>query len=294
MTGKIVKGIAGFYYVKVVGSAIYECRAKGIFRKEGIKPLVGDDVEIELTHEKDMEANIVHILPRKNELRRPQISNADQVLLIFALEDPKPGAGVLDRFLIQMERQDLPVIICFNKNDLADAAAADEWTGIYKDAGYETFAFSVKNGIGMDAVKKALDRKTTVIAGPSGVGKSSFINYLVPSAEMETGQTSRKLGKGKNTTRHSELFEAWDETYICDTPGFTSFEPEEMEKEDLRFLFPEFLPYEGKCRFDGCVHVDEPGCSLKEAVAEGKVRKQRYASYVQIYGELKEAEKHRY
>ena len=185
MTGKIVKGIAGFYYVKVVGSAIYECRAKGIFRKEGIKPLVGDDVEIELTHEKDMEANIVHILPRKNELRRPQIANADQVLLIFALEDPKPGAGVLDRFLIQMERQDLPVIICFNKNDLADAAAADEWTGIYKDAGYETFAFSVKNGIGMDAVKKALDRKTTVIAGPSGVGKSSFINYLVPSAERE-------------------------------------------------------------------------------------------------------------
>ena len=294
MTGKIVKGIAGFYYVKVAESVIYVCKAKGLFRKEGIKPLPGDDVEIEVTHEQDMEANIIRILPRRNELIRPAAANVDQALLIFALEDPKPNEAILDRFLIRMEQMELPAVVCFNKTDLADPSLEEKWVAIYRDAGYDTFSCSAKYREGLDTIMDVLRGKTTVIAGPSGVGKSSLINIIAPDAEMETGITSKKLGRGKHTTRHSELFEVCENTYIFDTPGFTSFETAQVEKEDLRMYFPEFTAYEGKCRFNGCVHVNEPGCAVKDAVENGRIHKERYESYCQIFEELKEAEKHKY
>lgn len=293
MTGKIIKGIAGFYYVKV-GSAVYECRAKGIFRKEGIKPLAGDDVEIEITHEKDMEGNIIHILPRRNELVRPAAANVDQALLVLSLDDPKPNEGVLDRFLIRMEQQDLRSVICFNKTDLSEDEEIRRWETIYRKAGYETHACSVKTGEGLDAIRASIAGKTTVIAGPSGVGKSSMINLLAPDAQMQTGETSKKLGRGKHTTRHCELFAAGENTFIFDTPGFTSLELPEIEKEDLQALYPEFTPYEGRCRFIGCAHINEPDCAVKQALEDGEIRRERYDSYVQIYEELKEAEKHKY
>ena len=294
MTGKIIKGIAGFYYVEVIGSGIYECKAKGIFRKEGIKPCVGDEVDIEITHAEDMEANIIRIHKRRSQLYRPLVANVDQALLVFALADPKPNPGVLDRFLIQMERQELPVIICFNKCDLVSEAEAQHWMDIYAAAGYRTMAISVAAEKGTEDVRALLKDKTTVLAGPSGAGKSSLTNALSRENVMETGAISKKLKRGKQTTRHAELFMIEDGTFICDTPGFTSFVQEEIAKEDLRYYFPEFREFENKCRFDGCVHVDEPDCALKEAVKEGRIFKERYESYTQLFRELKEAEKHRY
>ena len=294
MTGKIIKGIAGFYYVRVAESAVYSCKAKGIFRKAGIKPLVGDDAEIEITHEADKEGNIIRILPRRNELFRPAAANIDQALLVFALEDPKPNEGVLDRFLLQLERQKIPSILCFNKQDLDSDGDAAYWEEIYRPAGYPVVVCSVKTGEGIETVRELLAGKTTAVAGPSGVGKSSLINLLAPDANMETGQTSKKLGRGKHTTRHSELFGAGDNTYILDTPGFTSFENAGIEKEDLETLFPEFLTHREQCRFVGCAHVNEPDCAVKEAVEKGQIHPERYRSYVQLYEELKEAEKRRY
>lgn len=294
MTGKIIKGIAGFYYVNVAGSGIYECRAKGIFRKEGVKPLVGDDVEIEVTHEQDMEASVVHILPRRNSITRPAAANIDQAILIFALDDPKPSAGVIDRFLIRLLDQGLDPVICFNKNDLSDEEEARKWLTIYADAGYRTLACSAAAGEGLDEIRELLKGRTSIFAGPSGVGKSSLINIFAPEAQMETGITSKKLGRGKHTTRHTELFMAGENTFIMDTPGFTSFEAEYMNKEELKSFYPEFYPYEGSCRFAGCVHINEPDCPVKDAVNAGKIHKERYGSYIQLFEELKEAEKHRY
>ena len=294
MTGKIIKGIAGFYYVNVAGSGIYECRAKGIFRKEGVKPLVGDDVEIEVTHEQDMEASVVHILPRSNSISRPAAANIDQAVLIFALEDPRPSAGVIDRFLIRMLDQHLDPVICFNKKDLASAEEIRKWVRIYTDAGYRTITCSAVTGEGLEEAGEILRGKTSILAGPSGVGKSSLINIFAPEAQMETGITSKKLGRGKHTTRHTELFMAGENTFIMDTPGFTSFEAAEMEKEELKSYYPEFYPFEGSCRFAGCVHVNEPGCPVKEAVSEGRIHEERYRSYLQLFEEIKEAEKRRY
>ncbi len=294
MTGKIVKGIAGFYYVDVAGSGIYECKAKGIFRLENISPLVGDMVEIEITDEKDREASIREILPRKNQLYRPAVANVDQALIFFALANPKPNLLVLDRFLIQMEKQELPVILCFNKKDLADDEEAARLVRVYADAGYRTEAVSTREEQDVALIRSLIRGKTTVLAGPSGVGKSSIVNALHGREIMATGEISKKLKKGKHTTRHSELFLLEEETYLCDTPGFTSFLSEEMAKEDLRFYYPELSAYEGKCRFDGCVHVDEPDCAVKNALEKGLLHGERYDSYVQLYKELKEAERRKY
>jgi len=294
MTGRIIKGIAGFYYVAVEGSGIYECKAKGLFRLLGIKPLVGDIVDIEITHEADREANIVKIHDRTNELYRPAAANIDQMILVTALAEPDPNLRVTDRFLIQMKRQGIKVVLIFNKLDLADAKEAEEFRKIYTDAGYDTLLVSARDPACIEAVKERLSGKTSAFTGPSGVGKSTIVNAIAPDACMATGEISRKLHKGRHTTRHTELFVVSEGTYICDTPGFTSFIPEDMEKEDLRFCFDEFLPYEGKCRFNGCVHENEPECAVKEAVEEGELSRVRYESYLSFLRELKEREKNRY
>ena len=288
MIGKIMKGIAGFYYVGVVESGVYECKAKGIFRKDKIKPLVGDDVEIEVLNEEEKLGNIVKILPRRSELIRPAVVNIDQALVIFAAREPKPNLSLLDRFLVIMEKQDIPVIICFNKQDLCDEEEVGRLKEIYEACGYPVVLASAKQGEGIEEIKSLLRGKTTTVAGPSGVGKSSLTNLLQNEVQMETGEISKKLGRGRHTTRHSQIIQIEKDTWLYDTPGFTSFYVEEIEKEELRFYFREFSKYEGTCRFQGCTHTHEPGCMVKNALEEGKISKERYENYLELYGELKE------
>lgn len=288
MQGKIIKGIAGFYYVHVVESGIYECKAKGVFRKEKIKPLVGDVVEIDILDDTQKKGNIVEILERKNELIRPAVANIDQALVVFAVTKPKPHFNLLDRFLIMMESKGIPVILCFNKKDIATEPEIQELKEIYASCGYQIVFTSALEEENVDEVKKLLEGKTTAIAGPSGVGKSSLINILQPEAQMETGSISEKIERGKHTTRHSELIWIEDETYIMDTPGFSSLYTNEFEKEELKYYFTEFEPYEGTCRFQGCDHVHEPGCAVKQALEEGKIHQVRYNNYLEMYQELKD------
>ena len=288
MRGKIIKGIAGFYYVDVVESGVYECKAKGIFRKEKIKPLVGDDVEIEILDEEEKSGNITEILPRKNELIRPASANVDQALVVFAVAKPSPHFHLLDRFLVMMEIQEIPAVLCFNKEDIGKEEEIDKLREVYESCGYPCLFISVKEKSNIDQVMELLRGKTTVIAGPSGVGKSSLINLLQPEAKMETGAVSRKIARGRHTTRHAELFPIDEDSYIMDTPGFSSLYLPEMEKEDLKYYFPEFRDYEGQCRFQGCDHIHEPDCAVKEAVEQGKIHPVRYVDYQDIYQELKD------
>ena len=288
MIGKIMKGIAGFYYVGVAESGVYECKAKGIFRKDKIKPLVGDDVEIEVLNEEEKLGNIVKILPRRSELIRPAVANIDQALVIFAAREPKPNLSLLDRFLVIMEKQDVPVIICFNKQDLCDEEEVGRLKEIYEACGYPVVLASAKQGEGIEEIKSRLRGKTTTVEGPSGVGKSSLTNLIQNEVQMETGEISKKLGRGRHTTRHSQIIQIEEDTWLYDTPGFTSFYVEEIEKEELRFYFREFSKYEGTCRFQGCTHTHEPGCMVKNALEEGKISKERYENYLELYGELKE------
>lgn len=287
MQGKIVKGIAGFYYVHVAESGIYECKAKGIFRSQGMKPLVGDNVELTILDEAEKTGNIEKILPRKNELIRPAVANVDQALVIFAAAKPKPNFNLLDRFLISMSFQKVPVIICFNKQDMVSEEELRMLRDTYESAGYELHFTSALQQCGVEELRQILQGKTTTVAGPSGVGKSSLINILQPEAEMETGAISEKIERGKHTTRHSELFALDEESYIFDTPGFSSVFLPDLEKEELKEYFPEFAEYEPYCRFQGCVHIHEPGCSVKEALEEKKISPIRYENYKLLYEELK-------
>lgn len=292
MQGKIIKGIAGFYYVHTPAGLI-ECKAKGIFRNKQIKPLVGDMVEIELTDEEKKLGNIIDIFPRKNVLIRPASANVDQALVIFAIVKPSPNYNLLDRFLIMMEKQNLPCIICFNKKDIASEEEKEELIKAYGNCGYEVMFVSGKEDQGIDEIRMHLKGKTTVVAGPSGVGKSTIINALCPQANMETGEISRKIERGKHTTRHAELFALTQEnTYICDTPGFTSLSLGEMEKEELQSYYPEFAEYEAECKFGGCAHISEPVCGVKAALQDGKISKVRYENYVVLYNELKDRKKY--
>lgn len=294
MQGKIVKGIAGFYYVRVVESGIYECKAKGIFRKEKCKPLVGDVVEIEILDEAEKTGNIVKILPRKNVLIRPAAANVDQAMVIFSMESPKPNFSLLDRFLIMMERQGIPTVICFNKKELASEEELRFLASTYAGGRYQVLFVSAKEEAGIESLAAQLAGKTTIVAGPSGVGKSSLTNLLQSDVHMETGEISRKLKRGKHTTRHSQLITIDENTYLMDTPGFSSLNIENMDKKELKRYFPEFYPYEGQCKFQGCVHIHEPQCAVIQARDEKKISDLRYQSYAELFEELKEKEKRRY
>ena len=288
MQGKIVKGIAGFYYVHVVESGLYECKAKGVFRKEKIKPLVGDIVEIDILDEEEKKGNIVEILERKNELIRPAVANIDQALVVFAVTKPKPHFNLLDRFLIMMESKEIPVILCFNKKDIATEPEIQELRDIYETCDYQMIFTSALQEENVNELKELLRGKTTAIAGPSGVGKSSLINIFQPDANMETGSISEKIERGKHTTRHSELIWIEDDTYIMDTPGFSSLYTNEFEKKELKYYFREFEEYEGQCKFLGCDHIHEPNCAVKQALEEGKIHPVRYKNYIEMYNELKD------
>ena len=292
MQGKIIKGISGFYYVHVVESGIYECKAKGIFRQQKMKPLVGDDVEIDIISEEKKTGNVAAILSRKNALIRPAVANVDQALLIFAAASPNPNFNLLDRFLVMMGRQDVPVILCFNKCDLITEEQKQEIAAIYEASGCKILFVSAKKELGLKELQEILAGKTTTVAGPSGVGKSSLINLLAPEACMETGEISKKIERGRHTTRHAELIQLKEDGYIMDTPGFSSLYLPEMEKEELQDCYPEFAAFEPYCRFQGCSHISEPDCGVKEALSKGKIHPVRYENYCQLYGELKDRKKY--
>ncbi|MBQ0043173.1 MAG: ribosome small subunit-dependent GTPase A [Lachnospiraceae bacterium] len=286
MEGRIVKGIAGFYYVKAMDGNLYECKARGIFRKDQTKPMVGDYVDIEIVSMEDRTGNVCRLGDRKNELLRPAVSNVDQALVIFAVKSPDPNYNLLDRFLIMTNSREVPVVICLNKADLISDQDRQEIAAIYKDSGCDFLFTSTKTGEGMALLKEKLYAKTTTVAGPSGVGKSSIVNSLLGDSYMETGILSEKIERGKNTTRHAELVSIAEETYIMDTPGFTSLELRGIEREQLRLYYPELAECEGMCRFDGCSHTHEPDCLVKKYVSEGKIHPLRYENYCQLYGEL--------
>lgn len=294
MTGKIIKGIAGFYYVQVADSGVYECKAKGAFRKDKIKPLVGDDVEIDIISEEEKTGNVISILPRKSELIRPAVANVDQALLIFATKSPEPNLNLLDRFLCMMEEQELPIVICFNKEDLADEGFEELMRKTYETAGYKLIFTSARNNQGINEIREILKGKTSTVAGPSGVGKSSIVNLLTEGHSMETGEVSEKIGRGKHTTRHSELLYLGEDTYIMDTPGFSSLFVPKVEPVDLYTLFPEFIEPAENCRFTGCAHHKEPDCGVKTAVESGEIAASRYENYLQIYSEMVEQQNNRY
>ena len=287
MQGKIIKGIAGFYYVHVVHSGIYECKAKGVFRNKKIKPLVGDNVEIEILDEENKIGNIINIYDRENELIRPAVSNMSQALVVFAIANPMPNLNLLDRFLVMMERNGIDTIICFNKIDLVDEEEILKLRDIYVKAGYHVMFTSTKENMGIEEVLRVIDGKTTAFAGPSGVGKSSLLNALIPEANSQTGEISEKIKRGKHTTRHTEIFNVSDDTYLMDTPGFSSLYVNDFEKEELKNYFREFIEYNNGCRFTGCVHVNEPDCLVKEAVENGGINRSRYDNYILMYEEIK-------
>ena len=288
MQGKIIKGIAGFYYIYAEDHEIYECKAKGIFRKDNQKPLVGDNVEIEVLDIQEKEGSVTAILPRRNSLIRPAVANVDQAFVIFAMENPKPNFMLLDRFLIMMEKQDIPAVVCFNKKDLADSSELEFLYETYTGCGYQVILSSTFLGDGLDEIRQVLKGKTTVVAGPSGVGKSSITNALQENVKMETGEISKKLKRGKHTTRHSQVIPVGEDTYLMDTPGFSSLYLTDMEEQELKDYFPEFRKYEGQCRFQGCRHIHEPECAVKEALENHKISSLRYEDYLGLYEELKE------
>ena len=292
MKGKIVKGISGFYYVHVAETGIYECKAKGIFRNQKIKPLVGDDVEIVVLDEEKRIGNVEKILPRTRELIRPAVANIDMALVIFAAAKPDPNFNLLDRFLCMMEYQKVPVTICFNKCDLVTEEQREALRKVYELAGYELLFTSAKTQENVEKLKSVLQGKMTAVAGPSGVGKSSLINDLQDAVQMQTGGISDKIERGKHTTRHSQIIPIAETTYIMDTPGFSSMDLPGFSKEDLWTCYPEFVRFEPGCRFIGCSHIGEPDCGVKTALAEGKISQVRYDNYVQLYQEMKNMRKY--
>lgn len=284
MEGRIIKAIAGFYYVHN-GREVYECKARGVFRNKGIKPLVGDIAEIEVLDGENRKGNLVEIKERTSFLIRPAVANPDQVLIVFAGAKPSPNLNLLDKFLTMMEIKNITAAIAISKSDLAEEDRLKEIAAIYSDY-YKVIKISVKEEKGLDELKEYLSGKFTVLAGPSGVGKSTLTNYLSPDANMETGEISRKIERGKQTTRHTELFYIGDGGYICDTPGFGSLELFDVDKRELRDYFREFAEYTENCKFSGCIHIGEKECGVKQALAEGKISESRYKNYQLIYEEL--------
>lgn len=299
MQGRILKGVGGFYYVHAEDGEIYACRAKGIFRKEGVKPLPGDIVSLEVTHEKDREGSLISIAERKNVLIRPAAANIDKVLVVFSVTEPEPNLNLLDRFLIYMGAQGLTSSIFFNKEDIDAKAEGKRLKDIYESAGYRVLLGSVKEEDVKTEIEELLYGSTTILAGPSGVGKSSLINLLHGRMLSETGELSERIKRGKQTTRHTEIFSIGEGSYILDTPGFTSLSLTELhidglKSEDIKYYYDEFATYFPKCRYNTCSHIHEPEelCAVKQALSRGELHRERYENYVQIYEEMRAAERH--
>lgn len=282
--GIILKGIGGFYYVKSQDS-IYECRARGKFRKDKIIPLVGDRVKITV----DTVTNqgvVEEIMDRDTELIRPPVANVNQAIIVFAIQHPEPNLTLLDRFLVLAESQGLDIIICFNKMDLHKDTKSHPLKDLYQRAGYKVIGTSTKLKQGLEHA--ILKEKITVFAGPSGVGKSSLLNAVQPNLALQTGEISQKNERGKHTTRHVELLELDFGGWVLDTPGFSSLNLDFIDAEELHCLFLDFQPFIGECRFNGCIHLNEPECAVKQALLDGEIPESRYRSYIQLLEEIKQ------
>lgn len=287
MKGKIIKGIGGFYYVKT-SDGLIECKARGKFRYKDMKPMVGDDVEIEVSNGKGV---IEEIFERKSELIRPTVANVTQAFVVFAVKNPDINFDLLNRFLILCEHNNIEAIVCLNKVDLVSEEEREAIKQKIVDIGYEVLYINAKKGIGVEKLREKLANNETVLCGPSGAGKSTLINTLTEKYHMETGEVSEKIGRGKHTTRHSELIDVTD-GYIVDTPGFSTLEVNFIEKEELRYSFPEFEEYNNLCKFRGCLHYKEPNCAVKNAVEEGKINKYRYEFYIRTLEEKMDGRKY--
>lgn len=283
--GIIIKGIGGFYYVEAADGIIYECKARGVFRKEKITPLAGDKVEISV--DENNKNSIDKIYERRNMFKRPPIANVDKLVIVSSVCDPRPNLLIIDRLSAVAVYKNVEPIIVFTKNDLQ---SADEYIEIYKNAGFKTFAVSNETGEGIGEVKAVIENGVCVFTGNSGVGKSSLINRMYPDFALETGEISKKLGRGRHTTRHVELLKI-NNGYIADTPGFSSldFETNDLiKKDELAFCFPDFSDFIDSCKFSTCAHVNDKGCRLIEAVNSGDVMRSRHESYVTMYNEVKD------
>lgn len=283
--GIIIKGISGFYYVEAADGIIYECKARGVFRKEKITPLAGDKVEISV--DENNKNSIDKIYERRNMFKRPPIANVDKLVIVSSVCDPRPNLLIIDRLSAVAVYKNVEPIIVFTKNDLQ---SADEYIEIYKNAGFKTFAVSNETGEGIGEIKAVIENGVCVFTGNSGVGKSSLINRMYPDFALETGEISKKLGRGRHTTRHVELLKI-NNGYIADTPGFSSldFETNDLiKKDELAFCFPDFSDYIDSCKFSTCAHVNDKGCRLIEAVNNGDVMRSRHESYVTMYNEVKD------
>ena len=282
--GRIIKALSGFYYVQTENGVV-ECRARGRFRKEGTSPLVGDRVSIAREQGRGM---VDAILPRRNALIRPAVANVDVLVVLASCAIPQTEPFLIDRILTIAVRQDVPCLVCVNKDDLAPAAPLAD---IYRKAGIPTLVTSAATGEGIEALRAQIAGKFAVFTGNSGVGKSSVLNALAPELALPVGEVSQKLGRGRHTTRHIELFSLPDGTYIADTPGFSSFDTDRMDaipKEELAQTFVECLPYLGQCQFPDCAHRKEPGCAIRAAVEQGAIGKSRYESYLRLYDIVKD------
>ena len=287
--GIIFKGIGGFYYVKF-NDAIYECKARGKFKNQKVTPLVGDYVHISIQDEEKKLGMIEEILERKTELLRPTVANVNQAIIVFSIKNPLPNIILLDKMLVLAEPSALNIVICFNKADLDVDFDYEKYEAIYSRIGYPVLKTCAIEGEGIDELSYYLKDKITVFSGPSGVGKSSLLNAVHEGFTLQTGEISEKIKRGKHTTRHSELLELKNGGIVVDTPGFTSLSMHEIEAEDLKEYFPEFRMMDDQCKFDNCMHINEPDCIVKAAVEDNRISKDRYEAYLYI---LKEISEHR-
>ncbi len=283
--GIIIKGIGGFYYIRT-DNGIYECRARGKFKNQNLTPLVGDKVMMSVVDSDEMKGVVEEILPRSTELIRPSVSNVDQAIIVFSIKNPMPNMMLLDKMIVLAENSGLQIIICFNKSDLDTQFDYDLISENYRAAGYTTLKTCALTGEGVETLNEMLAGRISVFSGPSGVGKSSLLNAVESDFTLKTGVISEKIKRGKHTTRHSELLELQNGGWVVDTPGFTSLSTAEIEPEELNGLFPDFKAFADQCRFDNCLHLNEPGCGVKEAVDKNVLAKQRYDSYVYLYNEI--------
>lgn len=287
INGKIIKGIGGFYYVDTE-NGLYECRARGIFRKNKITPLVGDRVSINVVDEENKKGVVEEIEERDTELVRPPIANVDKALIVFAIKNPSPNLSLLDRFIVLAEKENLEIVIVFTKVDLdTDGELLDELKDIYEASGYKVIPVSNKLKLNIDKIKEELKGNTVVFAGPSGVGKSSLLNEVDKNFELKTGEVSDKIKRGKHTTRHAELLKLECGGMVADTPGFSSLILDDIDESELKEYFIEFDKYD-ECRFGSrCIHENEPSCAVKEAVENREISKKRYESYIQLLNEIR-------
>lgn len=287
LEGTIIRGVGGFYYVKTEDT-IYECRARGLFRKKNSTPLVGDKVKISIT-DGENKGYIQEIQKRSTELIRPSVANIEQAIIVFALKNPDPNLWLLDKFLLLAESQYLEIVICINKIDLGDDVELSSITEIYEKAGYKVLITSKElENDDIDELKKELKDSVSVFAGPSGVGKSTLLNRVQPNLSLKTGEVSQKTSRGKHTTRTTELLELSFGGFVLDTPGFSSLDLQFLELEDLKENFKEIRELQENCKFRGCDHVNEPNCAVKEAVEDGEMSKERYENYIRFYEEIKD------